>query len=131
MANNAENQTLLSRLRTLGPESFAERVMASVDSLIQLPWQSFEKGPALPSKPDGNPFDVHFINQREVTVELFWMDRNGTPKSYGKIDAGQRQKQQTRPGGVWMIADSITGKQLGHFVVDDRTARAIIPPTDN
>ena len=131
MANNAENQTLLSRLRTLGPESFAERVMASVDSLIQLPWQSFEKGPALPSKPDGNPFDVHFINQREVTVELFWMDRNGTPKSYGKIDAGQRQKQQTRPGAVWMIADSITGKQLGHFVVDDRTARAIIPPTDN
>jgi arylsulfatase A-like enzyme len=131
MASNAENETLLRQLRTLGPDAFAERRMASVDSLIQLPWQSFDKGQALPSKPDGNPFDVHFINQREMTVELFWMDRNGAPKSYGKIDSGQRQKQQTRPGAVWMIADSITGEQLGHFVVDDRPARAIIPPADN
>ena len=78
------------------------------------------------SKPDGNPFDVIFINQREDPVNLYWVDREGAPKPYGAIAAGRRKRQNTRPGAVWLITDPID-KPLGYFVIDDRSARGLIP----
>lgn len=68
-----------------------------------------------------------FINRREIAVSLIWMDTQGQPKPYGSIAAGKRKRQSTRPGAVWLITDD-ADKPLGHFVVDDRTAQAIIRP---
>jgi arylsulfatase A-like enzyme len=125
LAGQQEFSDRLAQLRQLAPTTFAAKLAASVESLTRLPWQPAD-GAAPASKPDGNPFDVVFINQRKKQVELFWMDRSGKPKSYGMIDAGKRKRQQTRPGAVWMIADA-DHQSLGHFIVDDRTAQAIIP----
>ena len=69
--------------------------------------------------------DVEFIRSGQV-VELHWMDRSGKPRSYGEIGIGSDKRQATRPGAVWLITDR-TGKHLGHFRVDDRTAQAVIP----
>jgi len=116
----------LTQLRKLGPTDFAPLVAARDQSLTKLPWHAVADGAAPPSKPDGDSFDVGFINRREQPVQLFWMDRQGRPKPYGEIAAGDRQRQQTRPGAVWLITDS-NDKPLGHFVVDDRTAQAVVP----
>ncbi|MCA8991774.1 MAG: sulfatase-like hydrolase/transferase [Planctomycetaceae bacterium] len=127
LASNPESKPTLAAFRESAPTEFAEFVTPSIESLTRLTWQPLGAEPAPPSKPDGNPFPVYFENGREEDVELFWMDRTGGTKSYGVIGAGKRQQQQTRPGAVWMIADAKSGKPLGYFLVQDRTARAIVP----
>ncbi|MFT6079117.1 MAG: hypothetical protein ACJAYX_001976 [Planctomycetota bacterium] len=76
--------------------------------------------------PDGKPFEVVVINRREVPVELFVVTPAGERKSYGRIAAGERNRRRTRPGAVWMVADT-AGKPFGYFSVGDRIARAVIP----
>jgi arylsulfatase A-like enzyme len=116
----------LAALRKRAPQSFAKKLAPSDGSLTRLPWHiaTVEETPA--SKPVGDPFDVVFVNQRKESVGLFWMDSKGQPKPYGEIEAGQRKRQMTRPGAVWMLTDH-NNKTLGYFVVDDRSARAIVP----
>ncbi|HRX79977.1 MAG TPA: hypothetical protein P5307_12990 [Pirellulaceae bacterium] len=104
LAEPPEHAQRLGELRQLAPTQFAEKVAASDESLPELCWQAaFGATPA--SKPDGNPFDVVFINRREEAVKLMWMSREGKPKLYGIIAVGERQRQQTRPGAVWHITD--------------------------
>jgi arylsulfatase A-like enzyme len=126
LASLSEHSTKLTELRDLGPKKFAPKVAPSVKSLPKLSWQPAKKSDAPASKPEGNPFSVHFINRREQTVELCWMDLKGNPKSYGLIEPGKTRAQQTRPGAVWLIR-SESGDALGHFSVGDRTSQAIIP----
>ncbi len=126
LAGQPEHAAQLNRLRDLAPTSFAPKIPPSDASLTKLEWQVATNETAPASQPDGNPFQVVFINQSEATVKLHWMDRSGKPKLYGEIESGQRQRQQTRPGAVWLITDE-SDQSLGHFVVGDRTAQAIIP----
>ncbi len=127
LAGDEASADVMETLRMLAPQEFAERVEPSIDSLTTLGWHAIADGKAPPSKPDGNPFKVYFVNQREDEVELFWMDREGGTKSYGVIGGGHRKQLQTRPGAVWMIAGGEGHEQLGHFIVGDRTARAVVP----
>ncbi|TWU58491.1 Choline-sulfatase [Rubripirellula tenax] len=126
-SHNPDTVNQLAHLRGAAPDSFAKRVEPSVDSLVELTWHAVKDGVAPPSKPDGNPFPVHFRNSRSSEIELFWMDTNGKPRSYGKIEPQGTKTQSTRPGAVWMVQDVLTQSPLGHFVVDDRTAKAVIP----
>ena len=116
----------LAELRRLGPKQFAKLVPPKTASLPKLPWHAVADGAAPPSKPVGAKFKVVFVNQRKHAVKIFWMDRTGNPKPYGILQAGWHKPQQTRPGAVWQITDS-DDKPLGHFIIGDRTARAIIP----
>ena len=129
LAEDPEHAAQRDRLRAAAPKTFAKKVPPSEDSLTKLKWHPVTDEPVPASKPDGNPFRVVFINKRDTPVELYWMDRSGKPKSYGGIEAGKRKRQQTRPGAVWQIADEAE-TPLGYFVVDDRTAQAIVPPVD-
>ena len=117
----------LRQFRLLSPKQFAPKAEASLEALGSLTWRPFIETPAPASRPDGSSFNVAFINQRETPVELFWMDRNGNPKSYGHIEPGKVKEQPTRPGAVWRIGDAKTSKELGHFIIGDRRARAIVP----
>ena len=126
LAGNPEYAQQLAKLRAVSPKEFATKQAPSEDSLTILPWHPISAGKAPASKPDGGPFKVVFINNTKQTVTLHWMDREGKPKLYGEIEPGKRKRQQTRPGAVWQIQDP-SGQPIGHFVVDDRTARAIIP----
>ncbi|MEM7479258.1 MAG: sulfatase-like hydrolase/transferase, partial [Planctomycetota bacterium] len=111
LATDQEHQKALETFRRLAPQEFAPRVEPSVDSLIKLEWQTLgDQEEAPPSQPDGNPFPVYFTNKGKNAVELFWMDRQGQTKSYGEIAAGDQKQQRTRPGAVWMLQDTTTGK---------------------
>ena len=70
-----------------------------------------------------------FINSSPDPVKLFWMSPDGKPKFYAEMAKGQSQRQQTRPGAVWLIK-SADGKPLGYFRVDDRSAKAVIPQSN-
>lgn len=126
LAAKPQYRERLAELRALAPSSFAEKVPPSVESLTKLAWHASKGKPAPRSKPDGDPFRIVFTNRSKQTVRLWWMNRAGMPKLYGEIEAGQRKSQQSRPGAVWMISDE-KDQPLGHFVVGDRTAQAVIP----
>ena len=120
----------LNRLRALGPSEFAPLKQPAVRSLPALGWRELKEGEeAPPSKPDGNPFNIVFVNSGDREVKLFWMSRDGSSKFYGSIAPGGQQRQQTRPGAIWMVADATDGKNrpLGFFEVEDRAARAVVP----
>jgi arylsulfatase A-like enzyme len=117
----------LEELRAKAPREFAALVTPKMESLPNLAWQAMTDNVAPQSKPEGGKFDVIFINNRQTDVELFWIDAIGKPKSYGQIAAGKQQRQQTRPGAVWMIGTVVGDQSLGYFEVGDRTARAVIP----
>ena len=118
------------KLRGFAPSEFAEKPAATLDSLTKLDWHPAKDVEVPPSRPDGSPFDVFFINRRPELVKLFWMDREGRPKFYADLSQDQPHRQQTRPGAVWCIQDG-DGKMLGYFRIDDRSARAIVPKTAN
>ncbi|HAY82188.1 MAG TPA: iduronate-2-sulfatase [Planctomycetaceae bacterium] len=124
LATQPQHAQQLARLRALAPQQFAKKRPPSDAALGALPWRAAAEAPA--SKPDGNPFDVVFLNHRKETVKLYWMDRQGRPKLYASLATQGRKRQQTRPGAVWMIAD-LQDQPLGYFVVGDRTAKAIVP----
>jgi arylsulfatase A-like enzyme len=128
LAEKKEHQVTLRRLRSLAPTNFVKFVPPRVQSLPALTWKPLAKGATAPvSRPEGNTFEVVFINRSARAVELFWMDLDGGQKSYATIAAGKQQRQSTRPGAVWMIADGKSGNSRGYFEVGDRAARAIVP----
>ena len=129
LAGDPEHRSRLSDLRSQAPNKFAPKIAASVGSLTALRWNAASDGDAPASRPDGDAFDVYFINQTQNPVKLFWIDRQGQKKPYGEIESKKRRRQRTRPGAVWLIADE-ADKPLGHFVVGDRTAKAIIAADD-
>ena len=117
-------------LRRFAPSEFAEKPEANLESLTLLAWHPAKDVEVPPSRPDGSPFDVFFINRRPEPVKLFWMDREGRPKFYADLSQDQPHRQQTRPGAVWCIQDG-GEKMMGYFRVDDRSARAIVPKTSD
>ncbi len=127
LAAKPESRELLESFRAAAPRDFAEFKKPSVESLVKLKLQPLEGGQAPPSKPDGGTFTVYFTNTRAEDAELFWIDRQGKPKSYGMIAAGKRQSQQTRPGAVWLVSSvGDSAKPLGYFEIGDRSAEALI-----
>ncbi|MHC4880179.1 MAG: sulfatase-like hydrolase/transferase, partial [Planctomycetota bacterium] len=126
LAAQPEHVKRLGELRALAPQEFASFVKPRDESLPKLRWRSVKDSPAPPSNPDGSPFQVVFINRGNSAVRLHWMNLSGKPKLYGGIEPGKRRRQQTRPGAVWLITDE-NDKPLGHFIIGDRAAQAIVP----
>lgn len=128
LAAEPEHEAKLAELRTLAPTEFAEKKAPSIEALVPLTWHPAVEGEDPPtSNPDGSGFSIALVNLRGEPVELFWIDRKGGRKSYGLIAPGKTREQPTRPGAVWEIRKPDGGEALGHFVVDDRRARAEIP----
>ncbi|MEZ6121771.1 MAG: sulfatase-like hydrolase/transferase [Planctomycetaceae bacterium] len=126
LAGRVQHADRLSQLRAMAPATFANKPAPLVASLPKLSWHPADATSAPPSKPDGSPFDVFFINHSEQSVKLFWMNRSGEPIHYADIAPGSQQSQQTRPGAVWMISNP-DNHPLGHFIIEDRSAQAIVP----
>lgn len=125
LAAKPEHAARLAELRTLAPKSPVPVPAVPVVSLPELQWHAAgERVP--PSRPEGGAFDVVFINERAQPAELLWRAPDGTTKSYGVIRPQAQKRRSTRPGAVWMVRDS-SQKDLGHFQVGDRSAKAVIP----
>ncbi len=129
LAGEEAHGPTLRRLRALGPGKFAPLRQPAVKNLPALGWRVLGPGEkAPPSRPDGNPFDVVFVNSSDEEVKLFWMDREGGRKFYASIAPGGQHRQQTRPGAVWMITGAEgDSRKPGFFEVGDRAARAVVP----
>lgn len=126
LATSKTHRARLDELRALAPKTFAPFVPAKDKSLPRLKWYPVSGAGTPASKPDGDPFEVVFINQHKDQVKLFAIDYEGQPKSRGEIASGWRLPRRTRPGAVWLITD-LNDQPLGYFIVGDRRARAIIP----
>ena len=126
LATHAAHAGKLAQLRGLAPTSFAPKPVTKDESLPALTWHPAGDMSPPASRPDGNTFDVVFINRSGAAVTLHWLDREGNPRTYGEILPGDRRRQQTRPGATWLITDA-AGKPLGYFLIGDRAARAVIP----
>ena len=126
LAGIAAHGEKLAEMRALAPTEFADKPAPKVESLTALEWHPLDGGEAPPSRPDGNRFDVVFLNESGETVRLHWLKPEGGTQAYGEIEAGGMKRQQTRPGAAWLIADR-DGAPLGYFLVGDRTARAVVP----
>jgi arylsulfatase A-like enzyme len=126
LASKPEHAAKLAEMRTLVPQDFAPVPEMPQASLPALPWHPVKDGAAPASRPDGNPFEVTFVNQREQAVEIFWMSPDGEAKSYGLIQPSKARRLQTRPGAVWQIRTE-DNRPLGHFIIGDRMAKADIP----
>ena len=63
-------------------------------------------------------------------MSLFKMGENGKPQLIGEIAADTRRKEISGPGDVWQIGDQ-AGEPIGHFIVDDRSARCVVPASGN
>ena len=126
LAADPEHAETLAGLRARAPQSFAALVAPKVASLPALAWHAAGEEPAPASRPNGSLFDVVFMNKGKSPVKLWWIDRSGQPEPYGTIAAGKRHRRKTRPGAVWQITDRLD-RPLGHFIVGDRSSRAVIP----
>ena len=126
LAKDPNHDATLQYFRSRAPASFQKYVPISIKAMPRLKWHAGGAQPAPPSRPDGQPFECFFINQRGADVELFWISPSGKKTSYGLLSTNTPKRQSTRPGAVWMIADT-DGQQLGFFQVGDRGAQAIIP----
>lgn len=126
LATKPEHQAKLNELRAQAPKEFKTYVPATPMSLIQLAWHPVSEGTAPASKHDGGTFDIFFFNQRSAAVQLYKISEEGEPVRKGEVAAGAMGKQTSGPGEVWQVRDT-SGRTIGHFVVDDRTARAMIP----
>ena len=126
LATKPEHQAKLNELRAKAPKDFKTYVSASPMSVIQLAWHQTSEGPAPASKHDGGTFDIYFFNQRSTAVTLYKMSEEGEPMLKGKVAAGAMGTQTSGPGEIWQVNDA-SGRMLGYFVVDDRSARGMIP----
>jgi len=61
---------------------------------------------------NGEDTSVTFVNATKGPVELFWLDHEGTKKSYGKIKAGENRDMQTYAGHRLLVVDR-DGVELG------------------
>lgn len=126
LAAKPEHAARVARLRAHVPAKFATYVPASDASLPKLKWRPADVSAIPASKPDGDRFEVVFTNRSKNPVRVYLIDPRGKRKSFGILQAGWRKSQKTRPGSVWLITD-VDEDPLGHFVVGDRTAHAIVP----
>jgi dipeptidyl-peptidase-4 len=69
----------------------------------------------------GPETELTFVNRTSGEVELFWIDPDGRPVSYGKIAPGERFVQHTYGGHVWRAVDA-QGRTVGAFVAEDDPA---------
>ena len=125
LAASAAHAAPLKKYRALSPMNFAPKPALNVSSLPRLKLKASSMANAPGSKPDGNPFDVVFVNESPAPIRVYWMDPKAKPKFYFEVESGQYKRQQTRPGAVWFV----TGKEdadLGYIQMGDRSAQVVV-----
>ena len=70
---------------------------------------------------------ILFVNETDVTVELFWIDHDGGRRSYGTVNAGSNAERSTLVRHVWVVTDA-EGRDLARFVAAQTPACARIRP---
>ena len=86
--------------------------------------------PASAGKPSrsttGSNSAIVFENKSGKKVKVYWISYRGEKKLYGEITPGKTLRRNTYSDSRWLITDE-NDKPLGHFVVGESEARAVIP----
>ena len=126
LAGKPEFAEPLSRLKAKAPKEFATFVPAKMRTLVELKWNPVGNGVEMPkSNPTGGQFDIFFNNKSKQPVDIFRVDVAGKRHAYGTLERGWFKPYQTRAGELWLVTTK-QGKLLGHFMVGDEEAQAMI-----
>jgi len=85
----------------------------------------------------GGETHVTFLNRLDEAVTVWWVDGSGGRHKYADLSAGQRHRQHTFAGHIWLVIDP-AGSVLAVFEATDEEALAVIdgrepdyvPPAD-
>ncbi len=87
-----------------------------------------------PTRFNGPPTRVKFLNHLKEPVDLFWIDANGNRQSYGQLRPGGIRSQNTYAGHVWLVT-RVGGNPLAAFQAETQPGLAVIngnhPPYRN
>ncbi len=83
----------------------------TLDALESLPLDNL---PA--SRAGGAPINLTFINRTDGDVDLFWINTEGGRQQYGTLKPGEKRRQNTYEGHVWLAVQN--NKTLGIFRAD-------------
>jgi hypothetical protein len=126
---SAELWSTLPRRSTPHPFSQSATAVSALGNRSELTWNPAGSRQPPASRPAGNAVAVTFSNSRDEVVELIWVGRDGSHRSYAKLKTGESFSIRTRPGAVWLALDA-NQNTLGHFVVQtsvDGRATATTP----
>jgi len=73
----------------------------------------------------GPETELVFVNKTQGSVELFWLDRSGRRRSYGKLTAGAEHRQHTYAGHVWHVVNDM-GRVVAVFQAAVEPGNAVI-----
>jgi alpha/beta hydrolase fold/VHL beta domain len=77
-----------------------------------------------PSWRTGEETSLRFIYRTKETIQVFWLDAEGSRKEYAKFNPDEEHEQHTFAGHVWLV--TANGKTLGIFEATESAGRAII-----
>ncbi len=74
-----------------------------------LPHQTLRNGPES---------SISFINKMPETIEIFWLDHTGHPRSYAKLAPNGTFAMSTFAGHLWLVK-TLNGKELGLITAEE------------
>ncbi len=77
------------------------------------------------SRQNGEETSITFINSTKKDIEIYWVDSERQRKHYTTVAAGDRHRQHTFAGHVWLVTDK-DGKTLVTFMAEEAAADAVI-----
>ena len=81
--------------------------------------------PASASKVSERPVDLLFLNKKQTSVQLAWLDESGTRHKSGSVTGASRYLVHAQTGQTWLILDD-KDIIVSHLVAPDRPARIVI-----
>ena len=88
---------------------------------------------SVPSSPiHGEKTEIHFVNRMGFTVQVFWVDQNGTMRYKMNLPPNFGRKSEAFVGQTWLVTDN-KKKPLYFYLAEDRDSdgaigKARIPP---
>jgi len=77
------------------------------------------------SRRTGEETSITFINRLKKDIEIYWIDSERQRKHYATVAAGDRHRQHTFAGHVWLVTDR-DGTALVTFMAEEEDADAVV-----
>lgn len=75
------------------------------------------------------PATVDFVNESDTTVDLFWVDPDGTEQYYWTLAPGENLAQETFFGHAWLVRDPNGLIVIAYYVTGDNSQTVKIDDT--
>lgn len=128
LASKPEHAPTLATMRAYRPEPIAP-VHESQPGINNFKAESVlvpaPGSPALGAKASETPVELLFLNKRQTSVQLAWLDEAGARHPCTTLAGASRHLARTQFGRTWVLLDA-TGNIVGHVVAPEKPAQVII-----